>query len=139
MRALLALLVALSATALATTAVAQTRPPGGGQGGQGGGPTQSRPTRSKPVGPQRGPGDDEDQQGPSPSARPGGEPTVQTPQDPLAIPDRVKETIGSDFDGAPTPPEGRSHRSFFPYYEERKGDYRFRLIPAPLSRADTWA
>lgn len=129
MRRRLALLVALSITALSTTAVAQ-RPPGGGQGGQGGGPTQSRPTRNKPVGPQRGgPGEDEDQQGPSPSARPGGEPTVQTPQDPLAIPDRVKDTIGTDFDGPPPPPEGRAHRSFFPYYEYRKGDYRFRLLP----------
>src|SRR5688500_11215458 len=80
----LALALALTATALfaSTAALAQTRPPGGG----GSGPTQTRPTRNKPVGPQRT-GDDDDPQGPSPSARPGGEPTVQTPQDPLAIPE----------------------------------------------------
>lgn len=106
------------------------RPPGGG--GQGGGPTQSRPTRNKPVGPHRG-GDDDDQQGPSPSARPGGEPTVQTPQDPLALPDAIKEKIGSDHDGTPPPPESASgkgtERSYLPWYEERRGDYRLRLIP----------
>lgn len=126
MRRWLLLLVILTQAAPAT-AIAQVRPPAGGS--QGGGPTQSRPTRSKPVGPQRGPSDDDDQQGPSPSARPGGEPTVQMPQDPLAMPDPVKERIGSDFDGTPPPPEGKSHRSFFPLYEERKGDYRLRLIP----------
>ncbi|MDF2691712.1 MAG: hypothetical protein K0S65_95, partial [Labilithrix sp.] len=113
-----------------TTAAAQMRPPGGGGGGQGGGPTQTRPTRNKPVGPQRGPGgDDDDQQGPSPSARPGGEPTVQTPQDPLAIPEAVKDKIGTDHDGDPPGAEGKLHRSFFPLYEERRGDYRLRLVP----------
>ncbi len=112
-----------------TTAAAQMTPPGGGGGGQGGGPTQSRPTRQKPVGPQVGPGEDEDQQGPSPSARPGGEPTVQTPQDPLAIPDGLKTTIGTDYDGDPPSPEGKLQRSFFPLYQERRGDYRLRLLP----------
>jgi hypothetical protein len=129
MRHGLVLLVTLATTAIATTAAAQRPPGGGGQGGQGGGPTQARPTRNKPVGPQRGGAEDEEPQGPSPSARPGGEPTVQTPQDPLAIPDGVKSTIGTDFTGPPPQPEGTSHRSFFPYYEMRKGDYRFRMIP----------
>lgn len=114
----------------AGTASAQMRPPGGGGGPGGGGATQTRPTRQKPVGPQRGAGnDDEDQQGPSPSARPGGEPTVQTPQDPLAIPEALKERIGTDWDGDPPSPEGKLRRSFFPWYEERKGDYRLRLLP----------
>ena len=112
-----------------TTAFAQMRPPGGGGGG-GGAPTQTRPTRNKTVGPQRGgPGDDEEPQGPSPSARPGGEPTVQTPHDPLAVPERLKATIGSDFDGPPPRPEGSVHRSFFPFYERRRGDARVRLLP----------
>lgn len=101
-----------------------------GRGGQGSGPTQTRPTRNKPVGPQRGAGgDDDDQQGPTPSSRPGGEPTVQTPQDPLALPDTLKEKIGTDSDEALPRPEGRSTRSFFPLYEERRGDYRLRLVP----------
>jgi hypothetical protein len=125
----LALLALVLCTLVTAESAAQMRPPGGG-GGQSG-PTQSRPTRNKPVGPQRGQGgdDDDQQQGPSPSARPGGEPTVQTPTDPLAIPDPVKETIGSDYDGTPPPPEGSSRRSFFPLYENRQGDYRLRLLP----------
>jgi hypothetical protein len=112
--------------AFPSVAWAQMRPPGGGQSG----PTQSRPTRNKPVGPQRGPGgDDDDQQGPSPSSRPGGEPTVQTPTDPLAVPDSIKPTIGTDHDGDPPSPEGKVDRSFFPWYEERRSDYRLRLVP----------
>lgn len=120
----------LSRLALALVLVAPTpafaqRPPGGGQGGQ---PTQTRPTRNKQVGP-RGSGDDDDPQGPSPSARPGGEPTVQVPQDPLEVPEALKTRIGTDADGSPPPAEGKTQRSFFPYYEERKGDYRLRLVP----------
>lgn len=122
------LALALLGIAVPTAASAQM-PGGGGGGGQGGGPTQTRPTRNKPVGPQRAPGDDDDQQGASPSARPGGEPTVQTPQDPLEIPDAVKATIGTDYDGDPPGAEGKLHRRFFPLYEERRGDYRLRLIP----------
>src|SRR5262249_30048196 len=115
---LCALAVVVLAFFVSTTALAQMRPPGGGQGG----PTQSRPTRNKPVGPRPGgPADEDEQQGPSPSARPGGEPTVQVPQDPLAVPDAIKDKIGSDFDGTPPPPEGQTHRSFFPYFEQRRG------------------
>jgi hypothetical protein len=110
------------------TALAQMRPPGGAGGGQSG-PTQTRPTRSRSVGPQRGAGDDEDQQGTSPSARPGGEPTAHAPQDPLTIPEPLKDKIGTDYDGDPPGAEGKLHRSFFPMYEERRGDYRLRLIP----------
>ncbi|MBX3197509.1 MAG: hypothetical protein KF894_05080 [Labilithrix sp.] len=124
--------LALALLGIAVPTAASAQMPGsmgGGGGGQGGGPTQSRPTRNKSVGPQRGAGDDDDQQGASPSARPGGEPTVQTPQDPLAIPDAVKETIGTDYDGDPPGAEGKLHRSYFPLYEERRGDYRLRLIP----------
>jgi hypothetical protein len=120
----------LSFLLAAPGAEAQMRPPGGGgPGGQGGGPTQTRPTRNKPVGPQRGAGDDDDPQGPSPSSRPGGEPTAQAPQDPLAVPDAIKEKIGTDDPGDPPQPEGKLERSYLPLYEERKGDYRFRLVP----------
>jgi hypothetical protein len=107
-------------------AFAQPRPPpAGGQQG----PTQTRPTRNKPVGPQRGAGDDDEPQGPSPSARPGGEPTVQVPTDPLAVPEPVKATIGSDDMGTPPPPEGRTQTSYLPYFEQQKGDARIRLVP----------
>ncbi len=113
---------------LTEAALAQGGPGGGGQGG---GPTQTRPTRNKPVGPRGGggPGDDDDQQPTSPSARPGGEPTVVVPQDPLEVPDAIKTTIGTDHDGTPPGAEGSLKRSYFPYYEERRGDYRLRLVP----------
>jgi hypothetical protein len=114
------------------TALAQMRPPGGGgSSGQpgGGGPTQTAPVRNKPVGPRGGAPDDEDQQGPSPSARPTGEPTIQVPTDPLAIPEGLKDTIGSDSSQVRPPPEGSAQRSYFPLYQERRGDLRVRLIP----------
>jgi hypothetical protein len=109
----------LVAMLVSTQALAQGR----GQGG----PTQTGPTQSRPVGPQRGA--DDDRQGPSPSSRPGGEPTAQVPQDPLAIPEPLQERIGTDHDGTPPPPEGKIERRIFPYFESRKGDYRFRLVP----------
>lgn len=115
-------IAALTATLVSGTALAQQGKPGG--------PTQTRPTRNRTVGPQRGPGDDDEPQGPSPSARPGGEPTVQTPQDPLAVPDAIQKTIGTDDPGDPPAPESiRTERSYLPWYEERKGDQRVRLIP----------
>jgi hypothetical protein len=125
------LLSSLALLFTARTALAQApKPPGGG-----GGPTQSGPTRNKPVGPRGGgpgappgPGGDDDQ-GPSPSARPLGEPTVNVPQDPLAIPEGVEGRIGTDHDGRPPSPEGKVSHSFFPWYEERRGDYRLRLLP----------
>jgi hypothetical protein len=121
--------VALILTAFtANTAFAQMGGPGGGRPGQSG-PTQSGPVKNKPVGPKRGGGDDDDQQGPSPSARPGGEPTAQVPTDPLVVPDQVKERIGTDYDGDPPSPEGKLERGFKPWYEERRGDYRLRLVP----------
>jgi len=102
---------------------------GGGGGGKQGGPTQTSPTRNKSVGPQRGGSPDEDQQGASPASRPLDEPTAIAPSDPLAIPEGVGDRIGSDYDGRPPSAEGSLHRSFFPYYEERRGDYRLRLLP----------
>jgi histidyl-tRNA synthetase len=101
----------------------------GGGGGKQGGPTQSSPTRNKPVGPQRGASPDEEPQGTSPASRPLDEPTAIAPADPLAIPEGVGDRIGTDYDGRPPSPEGQLHRSYFPYYEERRGDYRLRLLP----------
>jgi histidyl-tRNA synthetase len=123
---IVALLAAMVVLFVATNAFAQM---GGGGGGKQGGPTQSSPTRNKPVGPQRGQGQDEEPQGASPASRPLDEPTAIAPSDPLAIPEGVGDRIGTDYDGRPPSPEGQLHRSFFPYYEERRGDYRLRLLP----------
>ncbi len=122
-----------AAIAFATTlllassaASAQPRPPTpGGPGGQGGGRTQTSPTRNKNVGPQRGQGGDDDQAAPPPSL---GEPSITAPTDPLAIPEGVEGRIGSDYDGKPPSPVGENHISLFPP-QERKGDYRLRLVP----------
>jgi hypothetical protein len=58
------------------------------------------------------------------------EPTIEPPTDPLAMPAEVREQIGSDWDGIPPSPEGSLHSTrWFPYYEERRGDYRLRLVP----------
>jgi hypothetical protein len=58
------------------------------------------------------------------------EPTIEPPADPLAIAPETREQIGTDWDGRPPSPEGSLHTTrWFPYYEERRGDYRLRLIP----------
>ena len=150
MKLLVGSAAALAITLAASFALAQGGRIGGGGGGGGpgqGGPTQTAPVRNKSVGPQRGGGPDEEDQGPSASARPGGEPTVIVPQDPLAVPEGIKTTIGTDEGAVPAQPEGVNNRKFFPYYENRKGDYRFRLIPPlylehtrgldPVTGADT--
>ena len=55
---------------------------------------------------------------------------MQAPTDPLAIPEPIRDRIGTDHTGEPPPPEGStSERSYLPMYQERKGDYRFRLVP----------
>ncbi|MGO8997514.1 MAG: hypothetical protein ACLQVI_29715 [Polyangiaceae bacterium] len=103
-------------------------------GGMGGGrqqsaPTQSSPTQNRTVGPRAGArnNDDEDT---SPSViQRSGEPLTAPPANPLEIPPEVRERIGTDADLYPPPPVGDMHRSFFPYYEERRGDYRFRTLP----------
>ncbi len=107
----------------ASTAFAQGGP------GKPGGPTQSTPTRNKPVGPRGGGNPDEDQQGASPASRPQSEPTAIMPADPLAMPEGVGERIGTDHDGRPPSAEGPLERSYFPLYQENRGDYRLRLIP----------
>jgi hypothetical protein len=129
---LFAACLALATVLTATGAEAQIGPGGGGGGGGGGpstGPTQSSPTRSRNVGPQRGADPDEEPDGPSPSSRPMAEPTVQAPTDPLALPEGIEARIGTDHDGDPPSPEGQVHRSFYGFYQERRGDYRLRLLP----------
>lgn len=80
---------------------------------------------------QAGPQDeDHDPHGPSPSSLPLGEPTAEVPEDPLEVPEPLRAKIGTDYDGMPPSPEGELTRTFIPpYYAERKGDYRLRLVP----------
>ena len=119
---IVALLAVVAVLLVCTSAFAQGSGPG-----KPGGPTQSSPTRNKPVGPQRGQGPDEDQA--SPASRPTAEPTAIAPSDPLAMPEGVEARIGSDYDGRPPSAEGDVHRKFYGVYEERRGDYRLRLVP----------
>jgi len=57
------------------------------------------------------------------------EPTAPIPTDPLAVSPTIAATIGSDYESMPARPEGRAHRRFYGLYEERRGDYRLRLLP----------
>lgn len=119
-----AVVVVILLTSLLTTSTAFAQ-----GGGKQGGPTQSSPTRNKPVGPRGGGDPDADQQGTSPASRPQNEPTAILPADPLAMPEGVGDRIGTDHDGRPPSPEGPLQRSYFPLYQENRGDYRLRLIP----------
>jgi len=70
--------------------------------------------------------DDADDQAPTPRT----EPELAPPANPLAISPETEKRIGSDWDGGPPAPVGElSHTRWFPYYEERQGDYRLRLLP----------
>ena len=69
--------------------------------------------------------DDDDQ---APVART--EPVIAPPLDPLTVSPEVRERIGSSWLGGPTAPEGPIHQvRWFPYYEERRGDFRTRVLP----------
>lgn len=58
------------------------------------------------------------------------EPEIAPPADPLGVSPEIRARIGSSYDGGPPGAEGSlSRTSWFPYYEERKGDYRLRLAP----------
>ncbi|MFO0676451.1 MAG: hypothetical protein U0169_07955 [Polyangiaceae bacterium] len=94
-----------------TATVSASAQQGGGQRA----PTQSSPTRNVTPGPRPG-SDDDEPRGPSRS-----EPVVQAPADPLAVPEEIASTIGSDVDRTP------------------EGDPRYRLLPPfYLSQTRTW-
>ncbi len=58
------------------------------------------------------------------------EPVIAPPVDPLAVSPEIRERIGSSWLGGPAAPEGPLEgRRYFPYYEERRGDYRARALP----------
>jgi hypothetical protein len=115
----------------------------GGMGGMGGGgrpqsqPTQSSPTKNNAVGPRSAttPTQEDEEEEVRQQLNQRTEPTLAPPADPLAVSPEVRRRIGSDAEGSiPSPtPYGKLHQSFFPYYEESRGDYRFRLmLPVPL-------
>ena len=60
------------------------------------------------------------------------EPTAPVPVDPLAMSPEMRATIGSDYEARPPHAEGRTQRHFYGFYEERRGDYRFRTLPPLL-------
>ncbi len=58
------------------------------------------------------------------------EPEIAPPSDPLAIDPDQRTQIGSSYQEGPASPEGPLHSGFhFPYWEERRGDYRLRVAP----------
>ena len=68
-------------------------------------------------------------QGTGPKTPQRAEPNAAIPVDPLAMSPEMRTTIGSDFELRPPRPEGKTERHFYGFYEERKGDYRFRTLP----------
>lgn len=105
-------------------------------GGMGGGrapqsqPTQTSPVRNNQVGPRAGSpaAEEEEDSGAQPFQRT--EPVIAPPADPLAISPALRLQLGSDFMGPPPSPVGElRHTSYVPYYEERRGEYRFRMLP----------
>jgi hypothetical protein len=96
------------------------------------GPTQSSPTKNTSVGPRTAqPSAEDEEEEVRSQLNQRTEPTLAPPADPLAMSPELRLRIGSDAEGSvPSPtPFGELQRSFFPYYEERRGDYRFRFLP----------
>ena len=108
---------------------------GGGMGGRGGqqqqqSHTQSSPTKSNTVGPRNPePTQEDEEEEVRSQVTQRTEPSLPLPANPLAISPELHARIGSDAEGATPSPYGSLRRSFFPYYEESRGDYRFRMVP----------
>ena len=92
-------------------------------------PTPQTPTQNRTVGPRQSGGDDDQQV----QVQQRAEPSAAPPADPLEMSPDVKARIGSDWDSgyaAPNPDSALHYRRFeAPFYVERHGDYRFRLLP----------
>jgi hypothetical protein len=121
---------------LVWASLARAQFPGMGGGGMGrspnNAPTQSSPTKNNSVGPRSSqPNADEDEEEVHSQLNQRTEPTLAPPADPLAMTPELRLRIGSTAEGSvPSPtPFGTLQRSFFPYYEESRGDYRFRFLP----------
>lgn len=95
---------------------------------------QSRTQRAPPsrapqqAAPQPQDGDDEDPAVAAARLR-AADPTPKVPDDPLKMTPEVRARIGTDHDGDPAPARGEVQRSYFPLYEEQKGERRIRLLP----------
>jgi hypothetical protein len=64
------------------------------------------------------------------AAAPRTEPEIAPPADPLSMTPEVAARVGSDWNrGAPAPEGALNRTQWFPYYEERQGDSRLRLLP----------
>jgi hypothetical protein len=135
-------LVFVMGLASATNAAAQMGGMGGMQqgGGMGGGMggrgqqqqsrTQSSPTKSNTVGPRNAePSAEDEEEEVHSQVSQRTEPALAPPANPLSVSPEMRARIGSDAEGAIPSPYGAIHRSYFPYYEESRGDYRFRMIP----------
>jgi hypothetical protein len=86
-----------------------------------------RPPPSQPDEPKQAPSSDEDDERGPPMRV---EPAIAPPQDPLAVSPELSAKLGTDWTSGPPAPEGILHHTqWFPYYEERRGDYRLRLLP----------
>ncbi|HEY2511217.1 MAG TPA: hypothetical protein VGI39_10185, partial [Polyangiaceae bacterium] len=114
---------------LAVPSLAHAQMAGGGGGRQQSAPTQSGPTQNRNVGPRAGQAAADDDDAPPTTVNQRAEPLTAPPADPLAIPPEIQGRIGSDAMLPPPAPAGDMHRSFFPIYEESRGDYRFRALP----------
>ncbi len=128
-RALLAPAIAGTLATLLVGTTARAQMGGGGMGNRQQTPTQSGPTQSRTVGPRAGASANDDEDNTPTVTQRAGEPLTAPPANPLEIPPEVRDRIGSDSEMYPPPPVGDMHRSFFPYYEERRGDFRFRALP----------
>ncbi len=117
---------ALVAAALFATTTASAQ----GRGGRG----QRRPSSESDAPKQAPPHDDDDDDH---GAALRVEPAIAPPLDPLAVTPETAGKLGSDWQSGPPAPDGPLHRTrWFPYYEERRGDYRLRLLP-PLVMEQT--
>lgn len=117
---------ALVAAALGI-AVASLAPPTWAQGRRGTPPPPaSAPAPAQP----KAQGDASDPaSGPTAGAIRTLDPTPKAPDDPLKVSDETSARIGSDFQGSPPEPSGEASRSYFPLFEEQKGERRIRLLP----------
>jgi hypothetical protein len=105
-------------------AIASFGPPASAQGRRG----PPRAPQAPKSEPKPGPSDDESED--RAAAAPRTEPEIAPPTDPLAISPEVAARVGSDWNRGPPAPEGALTRTqWFPYYEERQGDSRLRLLP----------
>jgi hypothetical protein len=70
--------------------------------------------------------DESEEQAPAPRT----EPEIAPPADPLALTPDARARIGTDYAAGPPSSEGAiEQKQWLPYYEERQGDYRFRMLP----------